>query len=263
MNRLRFRYSAVVLFAASLVGSLLIGGCAGRSTRPAAVPPQDRLGQNLDVHVSNVGSGGGAPSGGLRVDIHVFAPKGQNPVTLEYSITNVFPSTPILSPILVTVTLPFSDWTMVDDEHDLTLTLPISPPIVFIGGNLTSTVASLKPGETSITFTAQIQLNKMSWEHFTYPVDVRAGTYPDSNAIAQGGSSYGAGGIIFQLRIKDNQVEASDIGWLEDNSGGPTFQIVQGTVMVNSTVIAVTAIPRHSQVTPTPGTPQPLPTAKP
>ena len=61
----------------------------------------------------------------------------------------------------------------------------------------------------------------------------------------------------------DNQVEASDIGWLEDNSGGPTFQIVQGTVMVNSTVIAVTAIPRHSQVTPTPGTPQPLPTAKP
>ena len=245
MNRLRFRYSAVVLFAASLVGSLLMGGCAGRSTRPAAVPPQDRLGQNLDVHVSNVGSGGGAPSGGLRVDLHVFAKDAQNPVTLEYSVTNL-QSQPVLSPIFVTVTLPSTEMTLVDDEHDVTLTVPISPQITFLSGNLTSTIDSLKSGESSITFTTQIQVNKAQWEHVTSLISLIAVSYPDAKSIANGGTPYAIGRTGMQFRLKGSRIEASEIGWNEDDLGAPGVQILHGTVTVNSTAIPVTAIPRHS-----------------
>ena len=152
MNRFGFRRGARVIFMASVIASVLMGGCAGRSNRPPTNTPQTQAGRDLDVRVSNGGSGNAAPSGGLRVDLYIFAKDGQNPVNFEYSITNI-QSEPILSPVFVTITLPSTNPAeLIDAEKDMTVTVPISPYISLVSGNLVTIVAaSLKPGESTPT----------------------------------------------------------------------------------------------------------------
>ena len=253
MNRLRFRYSAVVLFAASLVGSLLMGSCAGRPTRSAVAPPQGNAGQNLDVHVSNVGSGGGAPSGGLRVDLHVFAKDAQNPVNLEYSVTNIM-SQPILSPVFVTITLPTTNSAeLIDVENDMTVTVPISPYVSLLSGNLTSIIApSLKPGETTPTVTIQLQINRTRWDPVTSLVELLVVSYPDAAAIAKGSAEIGIGRAGTLFRLRNDTVESSNVGWPEDTNSVAKFGLIHGTVIANSTVIPATMVLRNSRATPIP-----------
>ena len=96
MNRFARRCgTCVAASVAGIVGMLILVGCAARPNADTA---------NLDFSTSNVSpDGSGAPSGGLRVDMRVFAEKGQNPVRLYYTVTNLY-RWPVLAPVYITMT---------------------------------------------------------------------------------------------------------------------------------------------------------------
>ncbi len=232
--------------AASLMGVaglLLLIGCA---TRPAPQPSPNTSASSSNGDL-NVIIARGSPNGvanesstALQVDVQIFAAKGQNPVTLIYTVTNALRNEAILAPIYVVAST---------EPH---IKVIDSKPI-----SGTAVVKSLKPGE-SATGSITLQIEPWEWQEI---VEVNATTNlarlspEDIEARNQGGVAWAYGGGRATFRVKDGRIEASQFGWGESVDPGFTTlddgtRVPRPTFNPNLVFPTLTPNPKSTDVAP-------------
>lgn len=203
------------------VGLLILMGCVAQPTNNLGA-----AGDDINFSTSNVASdGSGAPSTGLQVDLQVFAAKGQNPVRLDYTVTNVYQDLPILAPIYIQY---FSG-----DHIRILDAVPVSGTVIAKG---------LKSGE-SVTGTMSVQIESMDWQEAVGPsVTTLLGDAnrfkfdgpEETEARNKGGTAFALGSTTVVFRTKESQIEVSRFGWRESEKPGyTTFD--DGTRVINPT----------------------------
>jgi hypothetical protein len=207
----------------SVTGLVLLIGCAAQpAAKPNPSTNPSSSGADLNVFISGGPSSGAAePSSALQVDVQVFAEKGQNPVKLIYTVTNVLKNEPILAPIILKPHFTGS-------HNRLLEATPISG---------TAIAESLKPGE-STTGSMILQIEPMEWQE---GASIGATTLFDRNskehvdAVNKGGTAWAWGGRGVTFRTKEDRIEVSQFGWAESaEPGWTTFE--DGTRVRNATV---------------------------
>ncbi len=228
MNRIVQRLGACAAASAfSVVGLLVLTGCVAQ---PRLIPSTTNtipttIAGNVDFSISNSSpESGGAPSSGLKVEARIFAEKSQNPVRMEYTVTNIYRNLPIVMPIYIRAAF---------GEHiKLIEASPVSGTII---------AKSLKPGEF-VTGTMTFQIDPMRWSE-GFAIEATTNIKNDRDflqnteaqaATSQGGTANGSGSAGSGVRTKDGQIEFSQIGWPESEDPGYTT-LDNGTVVPNPT----------------------------
>ena len=248
MNRFGFRQNVAVSILSCAIAGVLMMGCATQASPPQAAT--DDL--NFFVSSNPATNGESAPINphSLKVDLQVFAEKGQNPVRLVYTVTNSFSPVPILAPI--SATLYIQEPIKIPQQPTVA-----APKVDIVSGKKEEVIAQiLKPGE-SVTGSMLINIGPMQWQT---GIGINVGT-PQGISLAackcvlaiedtseekiakqQGGTVFVSGGTGLVLRTKNGLIEASYFGWPESEQPG-SYSVIDGTVFVNPTPIPITAEP--------------------
>ena len=146
--------------------------------------------------------------------MRVFAEKGQNPVRVYYTVTNLF-RWPVLAPVYITMT-PRVHIKVIDANPE-------------IGAAIAK---SLKPGE-SVTGSATLQIDPMKWQEGIGIGAMTANAGPqykeDSpeqlEALNKGGTAFAFGAAGMAVRTKDGRIEVTTSGgWAESEEPGFTIR---------------------------------------